>query len=87
MAWTINNGKLYFNSKLYTGNGGTNVVTGVGFNSDFTWIKNRVKEISTWSGVSLIAVGLLWIFAGSLFTWVAYLAVAWGIFSIVKKQG
>ena len=41
MAWTINNGKLYFNSKLYTGNGGTNVVTGVGFNSDFTWIKNR----------------------------------------------
>ena len=55
--------------------------------SMITWIKNRVKEISTWSGVSLIAVGLLWIFAGSLFTWVAYLAVAWGIFSIVKKQG
>jgi hypothetical protein len=52
-----------------------------------TWIKERIKEISTWSGVSLIAVGLLWIFAGSLFTWVAYLAVAWGIFSIVKKQG
>jgi len=41
MAWTINNGKLYFNSVLYTGNGGTNNVTGVGFNSDFTWIKNR----------------------------------------------
>ena len=55
--------------------------------SMITWIKERVKEVSTWSGVSLIAVGLLWIFAGSLFTWVAYLAVAWGIFSIVKKQG
>ena len=55
--------------------------------SMITWIKDRVKEVSTWSGVSLIVVGLLWIFAGSLFTWVAYLAVAWGIFSIVKKQG
>ena len=42
MAYTtINNGKIYFNTKLFTGNGGTNNVTGVGFNSDFTWIKNR----------------------------------------------
>jgi len=55
--------------------------------SMITWIKDRVKEVSTWSGVSLIAVGLLWIFAGSLFTWVAYLAIAWGIFSMIKKQG
>ena len=55
--------------------------------SMITWIKERIKEISTWSGVSLIAVGLLWIFAGSLFTWVAYLAIAWGIFSMIKKQG
>jgi len=55
--------------------------------SMITWIKERIKEISTWSGVSLIAVGLLWIFAGSLFTWVAYLAVAWGVYSIIKKQG
>tara|TARA_B110000196_G_scaffold107658_1_gene93222 strand:- start:72 stop:320 length:249 start_codon:yes stop_codon:yes gene_type:complete len=55
--------------------------------SMITWIKDRVKEVSTWSGVSLIVVGLLWIFAGSLFTWVAYLAIAWGIFSMIKKQG
>ena len=55
--------------------------------SMITWIKDRIKEISTWSGVSLVAVGLLWIFAGSLFTWVAYLAVAWGVYSIIKKQG
>ena len=26
--------------------------------SMITWIKERIKEISTWSGVSLIAVGL-----------------------------
>ena len=41
MAWTINNGKLYFNSKLYSGNGGTNAQTGVGFAPNWVWIKNR----------------------------------------------
>ena len=41
MAWTINNGKLYFNTKLYTGNVGTNNITGVGFKPDWVWTKNR----------------------------------------------
>jgi len=42
MAYTtINNGRLYFNTKLYTGNGGTNAITGVGFQPDMTWLKNR----------------------------------------------
>jgi hypothetical protein len=31
----------YFNTVLYTGNGGTQNVTGVGFQPDFIWIKNR----------------------------------------------
>ena len=30
-----------FNTVTYTGNGGTQSVTGVGFQPDFTWIKNR----------------------------------------------
>ena len=30
-----------FSTKLYTGNGGTNAQTGVGFQPDWTWIKNR----------------------------------------------
>jgi len=42
MAYTtINKSKNYFNTKLYTGNGGTNAQTGVGFQPDWTWIKNR----------------------------------------------
>ena len=41
MAWTINNGKLYFNSVLYTGNGGTQNITGVSFQPDWVWIKQR----------------------------------------------
>ena len=38
---TINKHTDYFNTKLYTGNGGTQSLTGVGFQPDFTWIKSR----------------------------------------------
>jgi hypothetical protein len=31
----------HFNTVLYTGNGGTNSVTGVGFQPDFVWVKSR----------------------------------------------
>jgi hypothetical protein len=31
----------YFNTVLYTGNGSTQSITGVGFQPDLTWIKNR----------------------------------------------
>ena len=43
MAYTtINKSSDYFNTKLYTANGTTNhQITGVGFNPDFVWIKNR----------------------------------------------
>ena len=37
----ISNPKTKFNTKLYTGNGGTNAITGVGFQPDWTWIKDR----------------------------------------------
>ena len=38
---TISKSSSYFNTKLYTGNGGTQSITGVGFQPDFTWIKGR----------------------------------------------
>jgi len=42
MAYTtVNKSTDHFNTKLYTGNGGTNAVTGVGFQPDWSWIKNR----------------------------------------------
>ena len=47
MAWTVNNGKLYFNTKLYTGNGSDNhAISGVGFQPDWTWIKPRSVNYS-----------------------------------------
>jgi len=42
MAYTtINKSGDYFNTKLYTGNGSTQSITGVGFQPDFTWLKKR----------------------------------------------
>jgi len=42
MAYTtIKKPSDYFNTKLYTGTGSSNAITGVGFQPDFTWIKQR----------------------------------------------
>ena len=38
---TIDNPGLFFNTVLYTGNGSTNAITGVGFQPDWAWLKNR----------------------------------------------
>ena len=35
-----------FNTKLYTGNGGTQSVTGAGFSPDLVWIKNRTDAVN-----------------------------------------
>ena len=41
---TISKPSLHFNTKLYTGNGNTQSITGVGFQPDLTWIKNRTNS-------------------------------------------
>jgi hypothetical protein len=42
MAYTtIDDPSAYFQTKLYTGTGSSNAITGVGFQPDFCWIKNR----------------------------------------------
>ena len=38
---TIPKGSLYMNTKLYTGNGSTQSITGVGFKPDWVWVKQR----------------------------------------------
>ena len=50
------------------------------------WLKDRVKEVSSWSGASLIALGTLIILGGPFVKIAAYAAVAWGIVSVVKKD-
>ena len=47
MAYTtINKSSEHFNTKLYTGNGSTNAITGVGFQPDLLWFKNRTSAIN-----------------------------------------
>ncbi len=38
---TIADGSQYFDTKLYTGNGGTQTISGYGFSPDWLWIKSR----------------------------------------------
>ena len=49
----INKPSEYFNTKLYTGNGSTNAVTGVGFAPDFVWIKERSSTSSNVLGTTI----------------------------------
>ena len=40
---TIADGSLYFDTKLYTGNGTTQTISGLDFSPDLVWIKNRAQ--------------------------------------------
>ena len=54
--------------------------------SKMNWLKDRVKEMSSWSGASLVAFGLLIVLGGPFVELVAYAAIVWGVISIVKKD-
>ena len=42
MAYTgVNKSTDYFDTKLYTGTGSSNAQTGLGFQPDWVWLKNR----------------------------------------------
>jgi hypothetical protein len=49
MAYTtINKHTTYFNSKLYTGTGSSNALTGIGFQPDLVWLKGRSNATWNW---------------------------------------
>ena len=50
------------------------------------WIKNRVKERTTWDGAGLVVMGLLAIFASGLAKIAGGLAVAYGLWTIWKSE-
>ena len=41
MAYITFQPKDFFNNEMYTGTGSSNAITGIGFQPDFTWIKNK----------------------------------------------
>ncbi len=53
----INKPSNYFNTKLYSGNGSTNAVTGVGFAPDFVWIKERTSTSTHVLGTTIQGTG------------------------------
>ena len=50
------------------------------------WVKDRVQERTTWEGVMLIAVGLVGLLFQGLVTWAAYIAIAYGVWTLVKSE-
>jgi len=42
----INKPSSYFNTKLYTGNGSTQSISGIGFQPDWVWIKSRSQAVN-----------------------------------------
>ena len=50
------------------------------------FITGRLKEMSSWSGASLIALGLLIVLGGPFVKIAAYAAIVWGIISVIKKD-
>ena len=48
MAYTtINKSSSFMNPKIYTGTGSSNAVTGVGFQPDLVWVKDR--DAANWN--------------------------------------
>ena len=55
--------------------------------SNMNCLKDRVKEMSSWSGASLIVLGAFILLGGPFSKLLAWAAIIWGIVSIVKKEG
>jgi len=50
------------------------------------WVKNRIEERTTWDGSVLIVAGVCFLIFKPLATIVAYGAIAYGVWTICKKE-
>jgi hypothetical protein len=50
------------------------------------WINSRIEERTSWDGAMLIAVGLVVLIAGPFAKLAAYGAIAYGAWTIWKKE-
>lgn len=50
------------------------------------WIKSRLKERTTWDGVGLVGLGMLVLFMAPLAKIAAGIAIAWGAYTIWKRE-
>lgn len=50
------------------------------------WIMARWAERTSWDGGVIIGISLSWILLGDIVDWVAWLALLYGIFTLVKAE-
>jgi|TARA_S200002703_G_scaffold125628_1_gene111919 hypothetical protein len=50
------------------------------------WVKKRVEERTSWDGGALIVLGVIVLIAGPFAKIAAYLAIAYGIWTIWKSE-
>ena len=50
------------------------------------WVQNRVAERTSWDGAALIALGVVIVSAGTFAKIAAYAAIAYGAWTIWKKE-
>jgi len=50
------------------------------------WLKDRLKERTSWDGGVLIAVGLVCVLFAPLIKWAAYAAIAYGAWTLLKGE-
>jgi hypothetical protein len=50
------------------------------------WVKNRLKERTSWDGAALVALGLMVLFLAPLAKIAAGLAIAYGAWTIWKSE-
>ena len=51
------------------------------------WVLDRWSERTSWDGAVIVAVSLSMIVLGDLIWWAAWLALAYGIYTLVKGEG
>jgi hypothetical protein len=50
------------------------------------WLKDRVLERTSWDGTALIVAGVIVLFLGPWAEYAAYVAIAWGLYTLVKSE-
>ena len=50
------------------------------------WVLARWSERTTWDGGVIIGVSLSYILLGGLVDWLAWVALAYGVFTLIKSE-
>ena len=55
-------------------------------NLAIAWVKERLAERTTWDGGALIGISVLVLVANPIVKLVAWGGLAWGIYTLLKKE-